>query len=102
VCRSLGKPRRLSAYFLEEERAKLAKYRESVRNHYSSLLTGKLGGLPSDLARPMTVGQRVIACHPKSRELHDGNILTVDGDRCRVQFDRPELGVEFVLVVFSP
>ncbi|KAJ4746084.1 ALWAYS EARLY 2 [Rhynchospora pubera] len=94
---SLGKPRRLSAFFLKEERVKLAKYRQSVREHYSSLLTGKLEGLPTDLARPLTVGQRVIACHPKSRELHDGSVLTVDGDRCRVQFDRPELGVEFVL-----
>ncbi|XP_078180275.1 DNA binding protein isoform X3 [Carex rostrata] len=94
---SLGKPRRLSAYFLKDERMKLAKYRDSVREHYSSLLTGKLEGLPTDLARPLTVGQRVIACHPKSRELHDGSVLTVDGDRCRVQFDRPELGVEFVL-----
>ncbi|KAJ4797445.1 ALWAYS EARLY 2 [Rhynchospora pubera] len=94
---SLGKPRRLSAFFLNEERVKLAKYRQSVREHYSSLLTGKLRGLPTDLARPLTVGQRVISCHPKSRELHDGSVLTVDGDRCRVQFDRPELGVEFVL-----
>ncbi|KAJ3704051.1 hypothetical protein LUZ61_007756 [Rhynchospora tenuis] len=94
---SLGKPRRLSAFFLNEERVKLAKYRQSVKEHYSSLLTGKLEGLPNDLAQPLTVGQRVIACHPKFRELHDGSVLTVDGDRCRVQFDRPELGVEFVL-----
>ena len=52
-----------------------------------------------DLARPLAVGQRVIACHPRTRELHDGNVLTVDHNRCRVQFDRPELGVEFVMVI---
>ncbi|AQK46377.1 Putative MYB DNA-binding domain superfamily protein [Zea mays] len=53
-------------------------------------------GLPTDLARPLAVGQRVIACHPRTRELHDGNVLTVDHNQCRVQFDRPELGVELV------
>jgi len=60
---------------------------------------GKREGLPADLARPLTVGQRVIAIHPRSREVHNGSVLTVDHDRCRIQFDRPELGVEFVKVL---
>ncbi|KAL8166381.1 hypothetical protein V2J09_007880 [Rumex salicifolius] len=93
---SLGKPRRFSRYFLQEEREKLEQYRESVRTHYSELRAGLREGLPTDLARPLSVGQRVIAIHPKTREFHDGNILTVDHDKFRVQFDRPELGVEFV------
>nr|XP_015631926.1 protein ALWAYS EARLY 2 isoform X1 [Oryza sativa Japonica Group] len=94
---SLGKPRRLSKQFLQEEREKLAQYRESVRQHYAELRSGVREGLPTDLARPLGVGQRVIACHPRTRELHDGNVLNVDHNRCRVQFDRPELGVEFVM-----
>ena len=98
-CSSLGKPRRLSKKFLQEEREKLEQYRESVRTHYAELRTGVREGLPTDLARPLSVGQRVIACHPMTREIHDGNILTVDCNRCRVQFDRPELGVEFVMVI---
>lgn len=73
-------------------------YRESVRTHYHELRTGLREGLPADLARPLTVGQKVIARHPKTREIHDGSILTVDRSRCRVQFDRPELGVELVMV----
>ncbi|KAJ0985772.1 hypothetical protein J5N97_004128 [Dioscorea zingiberensis] len=93
---SLGKPRRFSDHFLQEEREKLEQYRESVRTHYSELRSGVRDGLPTDLARPLSVGQRVIAYHPKTREIHDGSILTVDCNRCRVQFDRPELGVEFV------
>ncbi|KAL9393127.1 hypothetical protein Peur_012412 [Populus x canadensis] len=93
---SLGKPRRFSERFLHEEREKLQQYRESVRKHYMELRTGLREGLPTDLARPLSVGQRVIAIHPKTRELHDGSVLTVDHDRCRVQFDRAELGVEFV------
>lgn len=94
---SLGKPRRFSEHFLREERQKLEQYRESVRKHYTELRTGMRDGLPTDLARPLFVGQRVIAIHPKSREVHDGSVLTVDHDKCRVQFDRPELGVEFVM-----
>ncbi|KAG8064258.1 hypothetical protein GUJ93_ZPchr0004g39168 [Zizania palustris] len=37
---SLGKPRRLSKQFLQEEREKLAQYRESVRQHYAELRSG--------------------------------------------------------------
>nr|XP_027075043.1 protein ALWAYS EARLY 3-like [Coffea arabica] len=96
---SLGKPRRFSQQFLKEEKEKLNKYRDSVRTHYTELRKGIREGLPTDLARPLTVGQRVIAIHPKTREIHDGSVLTVDHSRCRVQFDRPELGVEFVMDV---
>ncbi|KAK7269336.1 hypothetical protein RIF29_22061 [Crotalaria pallida] len=94
---SLGKPRRFSEHYLCEELQKLEQYRESVRKHYTELRTGIKDGLPTDLPKPLYVGQRVIALHPKTREIHDGSVLTVDYDKCRVQFDRPELGVEFVL-----
>uniref|UniRef100_A0A5B6ZU57 SANT domain-containing protein n=1 Tax=Davidia involucrata TaxID=16924 RepID=A0A5B6ZU57_DAVIN len=94
---SLGKPRRFSEHFLGEEKEKLKQYRESVRKHYTELRAGIREGLPTDLARPLSVGQRVIALHPKTREVHDGSVLTVDHDKCRIQFDRPELGVEFVM-----
>ncbi|KAF8369540.1 hypothetical protein HHK36_032442 [Tetracentron sinense] len=93
---SLGKPRRLSEKFLHEEKEKLNQYRESVRTHYTELRAGIRDGLPTDLARPLSVGQRVIALHPKTREIHDGSILTVDCNCFKVQFDRSELGVEFV------
>ncbi|XP_048133322.1 protein ALWAYS EARLY 2-like isoform X3 [Rhodamnia argentea] len=96
---SLGKPRRFSENFLHEERKKLELYRESVRKHYTELRTGVREGLPTDLARPLSVGQRVIALHPKTREVHDGSVLTVDHDKCRIQFDRPDIGVEFVMDV---
>ncbi|GER49778.1 hypothetical protein STAS_27048 [Striga asiatica] len=94
---SLGKPRRFSEQFLREEKQKLNQYRFSVRKHYSELRDGVREGLPTDLARPLSVGQRVIAIHPKTRELHDGSVLTIDHSRCRVQFHRRELGVEFVM-----
>ncbi|CAI8610606.1 unnamed protein product [Vicia faba] len=94
---SLGRPRRFSEQFLIEEKHKLNQYRESVRSHYAEVLAGTKEGLPADLAQPLIVGQRVIAIHPKTREIHDGSILTVDHCRYRVQFDQHELGVEFVM-----
>ncbi|KAG5541502.1 hypothetical protein RHGRI_021357 [Rhododendron griersonianum] len=94
---SLGKPRRFSKLFLHEEKEKLKQYRQSVRKHYTELRAGIQDGLPKDLACPLSVGQRVVALHPKSREVHDGSVLTVDHDKCRIQFDRPDLGVEFVM-----
>lgn len=100
MCSSLGKPRRFSDNFLKEEREKLNQYRESVRRHYSELRGGTREGLPTDLARPLSVGQGVIAIHPRTRKIHDGKVLTVDHSRCYVQFDQPELGVEYVLVIF--
>lgn len=94
---SLGKPRRFSEQFLKEEKEKLNQYRDSVRKHYTELRDGFRDGLPTDLARPLSVGQRVIAIHPKTREIHDGSVLTVEHSKCRVQFDRHDLGVEFVM-----
>ncbi|GLT63803.1 hypothetical protein SLA2020_363380 [Shorea laevis] len=94
---SLGKPRRFSKQFLKEEREKLNQYRESVRNHYAELHSGVREGLPTDLARPLSVGQRVFAVHPETREIHDGCVLTVDHSSYRIQFDRPELRVELVM-----
>lgn len=97
---SLGKPRRFSVQFLKEEKEKLNQYRDSVRNHYTELREGVREGLPTDLARPLSVGQRVIAIHPETREIHDGSVLTVDHSRCRVQFDHHDQGVEFVKVIY--
>ncbi|KAL6532247.1 hypothetical protein OROGR_014217 [Orobanche gracilis] len=94
---SLGKPRRFSEQFLKEEKEKLNQYRDSVRKHYTELREGTREGLPTDLARPLSVGQRVIAIHPRTREINDGSVLTVDHSKCRIQFYRPELGVEFVM-----
>nr|XP_043613972.1 protein ALWAYS EARLY 3 isoform X2 [Erigeron canadensis] len=94
---SLGKPRRFSDQFLKEEKDKLNQYRDSVRAHYTELRSGSRDGLPLDLARPLAVGQRVIAIYPRTREIHDGTVLTVYHDRCCVRFDRPDLGTEIIM-----
>ncbi|KAH9298276.1 hypothetical protein KI387_029958, partial [Taxus chinensis] len=94
---SLGKPRRLSTQFLQEEREKLDQYRKAVRKIHRDVHTGVCNVFPADLALPFSVGQQVIVCHPKTREIHSGTILTVGWNRCTVQFHRAELGVESVL-----
>lgn len=83
---------------MKEEKEKLNQYRESVRKHYAELRAGTREGLPTDLARPLSVGQRVIAIYPRTNELHNGTVLTVDYSRYHVQFDQPDLGVVYVRV----
>ncbi|CAH8324630.1 unnamed protein product [Eruca vesicaria subsp. sativa] len=92
---SLGRPRRFSKRFIQEERDKLEQYRESVRKHYTELRAGSKEVLPTDLAQPLSVGSRVIAIHPKTREIRDGKIITVDHNKYDVLFD--ELGVDVVM-----
>lgn len=73
-----GKPRRLSETFLHESRIDLQHYRDDAQKV------------------PFVVGQGVTAIHPMRQELHDGVILTVSKDACRVQFDKVDLGVHAV------
>jgi hypothetical protein len=83
--------------FLREEREKLAAYRDATRAAYAE--AGKGAELAAELPAPLAVGQRVSAKHPKTRQVAEGAILTVDSKgRSRVQFDRRELGSEIVEV----
>ncbi len=45
---------------------------------------------------PLTVGQRVLAVHPKTGELKTGSILTSDYGKFDVRFDNPDLGIELI------
>eukprot|EP00898_Chlorokybus_atmophyticus_P003368 jgi/Chlat1/4031/Chrsp26S04088 len=91
---ALGRPRRLSQAFLSEERAKLESYREAVRDRHQEFRMN--GSTDATLHSPLTVGQKVTARHPKTRQLHEGSILTAERSRCRVQFARHDLGVALV------
>ncbi|WZZ74664.1 hypothetical protein YC2023_086034 [Brassica napus] len=91
----IKRPRRFSERFVHEERDKLEQYRESVRKQYTELRAGAREVIHTDLAQPLSVGNRVIAIHPKTREIRDGKILTVDHNKYNVLFD--ELGVEVVM-----
>ena len=97
-----GTPRRLSAKFLGQERAKLSGYRAKVRelrklqaanSPSASTLEAELG---LHGTAQLAVGQRVTAFHPKERHLYTGTVLTPDGDHYRVQFDKQKQGVQLV------
>uniref|UniRef100_A0A0D9UXV1 SANT domain-containing protein n=1 Tax=Leersia perrieri TaxID=77586 RepID=A0A0D9UXV1_9ORYZ len=64
---SLGKPRRFSDHFLVAEKEKLEDYRE-----------------------------KVIVRHPRTRELCNGKVVMMEHGGYKVQFDRPDLGVDKV------
>ncbi|GKB08038.1 protein ALWAYS EARLY 3 isoform X1 [Tanacetum coccineum] len=68
------------------------------RTHYTELRSGSRDGLPTYLVKPLLVGQRIMAIYLKTREVHDGTVLTVDHDMCRVQFNQPRLGAEIIMV----
>jgi hypothetical protein len=42
---------------------------------------------------PLVVSQRVLAIHPKTKELHTASLLTTDVSQYHAQFDIPDLGV---------
>lgn len=93
----LGKPRRLSQRYLEEERRKLQDYRQEVRNQHAgrpaSTCNSTLDFYLDEIPAPINVGHRVMARHPKTGELYLGNILLKDDHVYRVQFDDAQLGV---------
>jgi len=57
---------------------------------------GVAADFPEAYPGPLLVGQRVTARHPKTRQIHDGQVLTVDADKARVQFHSMELGSELL------
>ncbi|GLC49109.1 hypothetical protein PLESTB_000183400 [Pleodorina starrii] len=91
---ALGRPRRLSLAFLREERLRLEGYREHARLKYEEVALGM--EVSHELPRQLRVGQEVTARHPYSRQLYDGVILTVKGNKYRVQFHRGDLMTEVI------
>ncbi|KAL4524695.1 hypothetical protein Ndes2437B_g03526 [Nannochloris sp. 'desiccata'] len=91
---TLGRPRRLSNTFLRESRTKLKIHRKMTRNFYSQEHMDP--AIAATLPRQVAVGQKVIARHPLTRQIHDGTVLTAGFDNYRIQFYRRDLGVEMV------
>ncbi len=85
--RALGRPRRLSLAFLKQQRARLTAWRNQCREAYRALAgggpVGGLSQLPAGVPPQLAVGQRVSARHPATRQLHEGGVLTVEGDSYR-------------------
>jgi hypothetical protein len=98
---AMGRPRRLSANYLREERKRLARHRENLRRMHLGKLP-KLG--PEDPpvlsqvpASPLP-GVQVSAVHPRSGQILNGTVVSVDvgSGACMVAFENPALGTEQV------
>ena len=93
--RALGRPRRLSPAFIEEERAKLSEYRTWVRvqqRHQQSLQPPPF--LPEGLASSrvkhrLIQGQEVIAVHPHTGEMHEGVVVGYGQDEAQDPLQPP-------------
>ena len=101
IKRMMGRPRRFSDKFVQDEKRKLYKYREAIKvlqqgrvlpSNYHDMLPYINMNIGSVSSRLM-VGQKVLAIHPNTGELKSGSILTMDANKYHVQFDKPELGV---------
>lgn len=94
----LGKPRVLSARFLEQERAKLERYRIDVRRVQLSLLprmSSVDGPFVYQVCEPYGIGQRVTIVHPIHGHLCTGHVTGCDvrAGVYRVQCDRHGDGI---------
>ncbi|XP_063705400.1 protein lin-9 homolog [Culicoides brevitarsis] len=101
VRRTLGKPRRCSQIFFDEERRELERRRQKIR----LLQTRKVGDpsfvrdLPKEIPMPLTVGTKVTARLRAPQDgLFSGTVEAVDPltNSYRVKFDRPGLASQSI------
>lgn len=69
-----------------------------MRNSLSGVHKKFEDGLLPTLGYPFSVGQKVIAWYPLTREFHNGNILSIGHNIFTVQFDQPDARVEVIMV----
>lgn len=63
---------------------------------------GGVGGdVPTDMPRPLRVGQSVVARHPGTRTAADGIVLTIKPSKYRVQFNRCVTGVSVLTALLA-
>lgn len=96
IRRFMGKPRRCSAAFFEEELRALHDKRELVRQLQQRLVTklAHVEHLPPEIPLSLVIGTRVLAHIHAKDGLFVGTIDAVDTQNAtyRISFDRPELG----------
>uniref|UniRef100_A0A914UZW5 DIRP domain-containing protein n=1 Tax=Plectus sambesii TaxID=2011161 RepID=A0A914UZW5_9BILA len=95
IRRLIGKPRRCSQAFFDEERAALEGKRSKVRQVYEGTLvsmTADMADLPSRLPRPLVVGAKIYARVRSPKDgIYAGTIDAVLPDSYRIVFDKEEM-----------
>lgn len=96
IRRLMGKPRRCSAAFFEEERATLNSKRSKIRYLQQNKVTDleNYKDLPANIPQQLVVGTQVTALTDSNKYLYNGTIEGIDPANCtyRVSFDKHELG----------
>lgn len=96
IRRLMGKPRRCSSSFFEEERATLNSKRNKIRYLQQNKVTDlrPYKDLPDNIPQPLIVGNQVSALARLHDGLHFGVIEGIDpvNGTYRVGFNRPEIG----------
>ena len=96
----MGKPRRCSSAFLEEERQTLRRKREKIREiHLNSSIENLADyqDLPDTITMPLIIGSK---CTVLFKKTHDGlfngtiNAIDLQNGTYRVSFDKPGFGFE--------
>lgn len=100
--RLMGKPRRCSQSFFNEERSALEEKRQKIRLLQQRKVTEltKFKDLPKEIPVPLVIGTKVSArLHKPQSGIFTGQIDAVDSTAStyRVRFDVPELGTHSVL-----
>jgi len=94
----MGKPRRFSNKFINEEREKLNRYRNLVRSYLYDKIHLPESRLHPDLVQkikrltPLQVSQVVLAVHPVCHHIHPGSIMTITGSHVIIKFYPMDLG----------
>lgn len=102
VRRLMGKPRRCSQSFFNEERSALEDKRQKIRLLQQRKVTelSKFKDLPKEIPVPLVIGTKVSArLHKPLSGIYTGQIDAVDSTAStyRVKFDIPELGTQSVM-----
>lgn len=100
--RLMGKPRRCSQSFFNEERSALEEKRQKIRLLQQRKVTEltKFKDLPKEIPVPLVIGTKVTArLHAPQSGIFTGQIDAVDSTTStyRVKFDIPDLGTHSVL-----
>lgn len=101
IRRIMGKPRRCSAAFFDEEVRALHERRQNIRQLQQRKVLNKdtFDGLPDEIPLPLVIGTKVTARLRKPQDgLFEGSIDAVDTQTAtyRIKFDRSGLGTHSV------
>jgi len=101
----VGKPRRFSRFFLQEERSKLQRSRNQIRSMQQGKITLPSNQqdelpIPVEIPLKLAAGQKVIAFHSQTKQVHVGQVIAIEGYYYKIKFERQDLPIQNVLDIY--